>query len=228
MTTPNIQQILKNIPLKKSPVTSQYITSPTVEIKKREFPNYQKKGLSENIIANYHFICLLGREVADSLAIFSEKGIISSSNINFIERGMSKDMEHTWELAKKSGRTQQYYEDFELLVAYFKNQATHNLSQYQKATLPLLEDALATILIMDYSFHSAEFITRSNNQKLSVKQMRILVRKYEELKKWFEKNFATVSNLKFDFPKFKPIWTKINGMKYQEARNFLQNSITTI
>ena len=221
MTTQDIQHILKNIPLKKSPVTSQYISVPAVGIKKREFPNYQKKGLSENIIANYHFICLLGREVADSLAIFSEKGIIPSTNINFIERGMSKDMEYTWELAKKSGRTEQYYQDFELLVSYFKNLSANNLSQYQKSALPILEDTLSTLLIMNYSFHTAEFITKANNQKLSVKQMRILVRKYEELKKWFDKKFATVSNFSFDFEKFKSIWTKINQMKYQEARNYL-------
>ena len=70
MTTQDIQHILKNIPLKKSPVTSQYISVPAVEIKKREFPNYQKKGLSENIIANYHFICLLGREVVGFRVVF--------------------------------------------------------------------------------------------------------------------------------------------------------------
>ena len=81
---------------------------------------------------------------------------------------MSKDMEHTWELAKKSGRTEQYYQDFELLISYFKNLSANNLSQYQKSALPILEDALATLLIMNYSFHTAEFITKANNQKFIV------------------------------------------------------------
>ena len=224
MTNPDIQNLLK-MPLRKTPVTAQYFSTLRPEIKKREFPTYKPAVLPPHVVANYHFICLLGREVADSLAIFSENRMIPATNIKFIERGMSKDMDYTWKLAQQSGRTEQYAEDFELLVSYFGQLADKNLSEYQKTSVPNLQQALATLLIMEYSFYTAEFVTKANNQKLSIKQMRILIRKRDELKRWFLEKFATVSNLTFDFKRFQEIWEKINRMQYTEAREYFQNKV---
>ena len=225
----DIKTILSS-PLKKGPVSAQFIDTIKPEITKAVFKEHPKnpassKILPQNIVTNYHYITLLGREISDNLVIFSEKGLIPSWNIRHIDRGMSEDMDATWKIAEESGNTKEYTEDFTLLTEFFLQLAGRYLSKHQQDNSEYLKEVLKTILIIDYSLFTAEFITAANNQKTNPKTMRILTRKKNELLKYFESEFTKYSNLKFDFKSFKELWGNLNQMDYKASQKFLHDRV---
>lgn len=225
----DIKTIL-SFPLQKGPVSAQFINTVKPEITKAVFQEHPKnppssKVLSQNIITNYHYITLLGREISDNLEIFSEKGLIPSWNVRHIDRGMSEDMDVTWKIAEESGNTKQYTEDFTLLTEFFGHLAGRYLSKHQQDNSQYLHEVLKTILIIEYSLFTAKFITTANKQNTNPKTMRILTRKRNELLKYFKSEFSKYSNLDFDFKSFKQIWERLNQMDYKASQRFLHDRV---
>ena len=221
----DIKSILK-LPIKNIPVSAQFVDTVRPVLTKAVFPEHQKaKGLPQNITSNYHYITLLGREISDNLSIFSEKGLIPSWNVRHIDRGMSEDMDATWKIAEQSGNTKEYTEDFTLLTDFFSQLAARYLSQHQRDNGIELHEVLKTILIIEYSLFTAEFITRANSQKTNPKTFRILTRKKNELLKYFRAEFSKYSNFDFDFSSFKQLWERLNHMNYNESQKFLRDQI---
>lgn len=226
----DIKTIL-SLPIQRAPVSAQFLNTVKPEYRKSDYSNHHNqitaapKLLPENIIANYHYITLLGREISDNLALFSEKGLIPSWNIRHIDRGMSDDMDATWKIAEVAGETKQYTEDFTLITDYFGQLAGKYLSQHQKENGDYLQEVLKTILIIEYSLFTAEYITVANKQHTNVKTMRILSRKRNELLKYFKAEFSKYSNLEFDFSKFREIWQRINRMGYNESQTYFQERV---
>lgn len=221
----DIKSIL-SLPIQNIPVSAQFVDSVKPEIKKAVFPNHKKSTeLPQNIISNYHYLTLLGREISDNLAIFSEKGLIPSYNIRHIDRGMSEDMEVTWKIAEEAGNTEEFTRDFNLLTDFFGQLAGRYLSHHQRENGVYLQEVLKTILIIEYSLFTAEFITVANKQHTNVKTMRILTRKRNELLKYFKSEFSKYSNFDFDFKSFKELWGKLNRMNYNESQKFFRERV---
>lgn len=130
-------------------------------------------------------------------------------------------MDETWNAAKQSQREVDFNEDFSEVIGWFQKLAKANLSSVQMS-VPYLHDALTTILMIDYSLHTADFITSSIGQKVNKKTFGIMSRKRKQLTKWFESENSKVSNFNFDFRKFNAIWRKMNVKNYNDFKEYIK------
>lgn len=170
----------------------------------------------------YHFITLLGREIADNLTIFTEAGILSRQNIRHIDRGFTEDMERTWQTAKKADQTDRYLEDFDLVVGFFGRLADRHLSDYQRQSNSRLQPVLATILMMEFSMRAARWLTKRAGKATNPKTMRKLDGKKAELEKWFLAERTKYSNQEFCFSVFEKTMEEMIGRDYLEMINYLE------
>ena len=137
-------------------IASQYLQTPKLEVK---LPSkaQAKKVATEQQILNHQIIVHISREIADTLAILSENGLISKSNIGYFTKLTDNDNDILCEMYKKNNASEYIFEDFQRVQAFFATLAVKSLSVFQISSDEKLIEILKVIYGMKFIINNAQF-----------------------------------------------------------------------
>lgn len=186
---------------------------------KIKFPEVKRKKLTENITLNYQIMTFLTQDIMVTMEHLEDKGVFKRSKIyNYLQKLSDKDSDYMHEVYKKNNRADQYMNDYESVIGYFKSLSSKLLSDYQKTTDNKLEDILFVITAYEFVLSSATFVALEFGSMPEYKIINNIKNELEKIKSVFDSRYSKVSNFKFEHGQFKSLFEKI---KYCSQKQFL-------
>lgn len=197
-------------------IATKYFEAPELKIIKFDHFKSETK-INESHRLTYSLLTLISREVADSLSVWADKGLISRKDVSYFEKMVNEDNDYLFSLYKKRDFQDQVNDDFETITNLFNRLAEKSLSSFQMASNKKLKEFLAIIYALKFIRIAVNTMCLLAGKYPDENNFRITNEKTEELQMIFLKMYKEVSNFKkFDFGQFDDVFKMITKMKRQE------------